>query len=90
MMNNFEDERPWKRSIRGHRRALESIEDPKGALMDSFSLSFQNGNSLSGQKLLDVGKQLLVTHRMNACLYIVMGHQSLPISRDVRPLFLRP
>ena len=80
MMDNFEDERLGKRFIRGHRRALESIEDPKGALMDSFTLSFQNGNSRRGQKLLDVGKQRLVTNRMNACLYIVMGHLgSLPI-----------
>jgi hypothetical protein len=74
MMDNFEDERPGKRPIHGHRHALESIEDPKGALMDSFTRSFQNGNSLRGQKLLDVGKQRLVTNHMNACLYIGIGH----------------
>ena len=47
---------------------MESIDDAKGATVNSFAVSLQDGNSVRGQKLLDVGKQLLVTNLMNACL----------------------
>jgi hypothetical protein len=69
---------------------MESIEDAKSAIVNSFTVSLQDGKSGRGHKLLEVGKQLLVTNLMNACLYIVMGHLKKKVYQEDVKIFANP
>ena len=58
--------------------------------MHSFTVSLQDGQSGRGQNLLEVGKQLLVTDLLNACLYIVMGHLKKKVDQEDVKIIANP